>query len=198
MVTQSQSLALRHLFTRISSIESLLFRADLMRRTKLNIIDVAKKDTRAARLAMRDEQDLLNLADRAVRGLYDSVGMRSRLWLDATAKAHGSDGEAPEGELAQLRLNYVFFEMFYEKARLYGTPMVPFEKLRDVMLKVQRKKADEKENKENDQRILSNILRHLNREIEEISGSVAEEIGREKPRASDPDQACGARRREGA
>src|ERR1700747_847437 len=49
----------------------------------------SKESMRAARLAMRDQQDFLNLADRVVRGLYDSVGMRPRLWLDATAKAHG-------------------------------------------------------------------------------------------------------------
>lgn len=126
---------------------------------------------RAARLAMRDEQDLLDLADQAVRGLCDSLGIRRRIWLEASAKAHGSDHDPPSDELAKLRLNYLLFQTFYEKSRLYGLPMVPFETLHDLMLKAQREKADKKKTEDHDQRILANILRHLNSETEELSES---------------------------
>jgi hypothetical protein len=155
----------------------------------------SKEFIRAARLAMRDEQNLFELADQAVRGLCDSVGLRSRIWLEASANAHGSNDETPSDELAKLRLNYLFFQTLYEKSRLYGLPLVPFETLHEVMQKAQRMKADEKETEDHDQRVLANILRHLNKEIEELSESMTEEV-RPNLRTSAPDQACGAHRKE--
>jgi hypothetical protein len=37
---------------------------------------------RSARFAIRDQQNLIAVADRCLRGVYDSLAVRPRLWLE--------------------------------------------------------------------------------------------------------------------
>jgi len=147
------------------------------------------KDLGAARLALRDERSVFDLADRALRGLYASLAMRLRLWFELSAKARGiDDSETASEELRKLRVNYLFFQTFYEKARLYGLPMIPLQPLRDVMLEVQRRKAAKEQMEDSDQRAVTKIVEYLEREVEQMSKSVADQVAKEKLQTSNQDQ----------
>ena len=134
---------------------------------------------RSARLALRDEQRVFNLVDRAVRGLCDSIGMRTRIWFEESRRPFGIEHQDPSEELNALRMEHLMFETFYDKARVYGLPMFDWKPLRELMLEVQRNKENSKEIEDDDLKAMRTILQCVARDLNQSVKAVADQICQE-------------------
>lgn len=156
-------------------------------------LDQAKNPNslRAARFAIRDYQNLIALTDRCLRGRYDALAVRQRIWLEQTGNKHQEPSEEVRelrAELYELHFEYSFFEMCYSKAREYGVEMPDWQRLREFRLKAQRKKAEKQEIKEKDERTMSAFLDLVAREVEGMPKSVEEQVNQERRQAAAHDQ----------